>query len=165
VTYTPQTWVANTTVVSAARMNYIESGLTAAAAGGGGGITEVAYAQITTDTTCTFGSSITIVTAPAFTADGTSVYMIEFYAIDVRSGVNANLYIQLYEGATFVGAMGYCNGTPNALSRSMFAVRRITPSSGSHTYKIVGEAATANGFVNSQAGGNINPTFIRILKN
>jgi hypothetical protein len=32
VTYTPQTWVANTTVVSADRMNYIENGI--AAAGG-----------------------------------------------------------------------------------------------------------------------------------
>jgi hypothetical protein len=39
VTYTPQTWVANTTVVSAARMNYIEAGLTAAAAGGAGALT------------------------------------------------------------------------------------------------------------------------------
>jgi len=35
VTYTPQTWVANTTVVSAARMNYIEAGITAAGGGAG----------------------------------------------------------------------------------------------------------------------------------
>jgi len=46
VTYTPQTWVANTTVVSAARMNYIESGITAAAAGGGGGAWALASSTV-----------------------------------------------------------------------------------------------------------------------
>ena len=129
---------------------------------GGGGITEVAYAETTSGTTCT-SSGNTIVTAPAFTADGTSFYIIEFYACRVEPVAAGTLYLMLFEGSTGLGVLSYISGS----TRSVYVARRLTPTAGSHTYKVTGESAGGNSTVYAGPGGSgINtPAFIRILKN
>ena len=109
---------------------------------------EVAYAEITTGVVSSTpeATATTVVTAPAFTADGVSEYMIEFYTPAALGGTAGNGYgYSLFDGATNIGVIcqwhepggGYWVPSPHP-------VRRLVPTAGSHTYSIRQWSASSN---------------------
>ncbi|MBI4034362.1 DUF2190 family protein, partial [Candidatus Saccharibacteria bacterium] len=133
-------------------------GNTAAGAGAG----EIGYQEFTSNVTVTAtteGTANTVVTAPAYTFDGTTPYLIEFFAQTTYN----NVEFVLYDGSSSIGLFrganpGYAGDGPKSLSR------RITPSAGSHTYSIRAFTSSGSHTVYAGAGGvgNTVPGYIRI---
>jgi PKD repeat protein len=132
---------------------------------------EIAYAQITSPVTIsatTEGAAQDVVSSGAVTYDGTAVY-IEFYAPRVDVGAAAETILVLQDGATALGWIGYFSvGAVTAIQQRTPArlSRKLTPSAGSHTYKITGFRVTVNGTVQAGAGGSaaFMPAYIRVTK-
>lgn len=115
-------------------------------------------------------SSNVIVTAPAFTADGSSAYVVDFQVSRADSpGVSANNFIILclFDGSTSLGWLGVIFnpqaayiGTPVRLSR------RIVPSAGVHTYSVRAfvSGGTGNLWIASGGAGQQMPATIRVTK-
>lgn len=132
---------------------------------------EVAYMADTSShsITATASPGTTVVTAPAFTADGVSSYLVEVFYPDVEpdfAAAGRRVLFALFEGATNIGALGFCYSasTTNA-PMTLTGKVRITPSAGAHTYSVncwvnAGTALVAGGTggVNSVAG------YIRVTK-
>lgn len=139
-------------------------GVPAAVAVPGSG--DLAYQEFTSSVAITGTSSATattIVTAPAFTADGSTIVVIEFCATYISKG-NAEIQIGLFEDGTAIGRMAYTQGTFIPIGRP---ARRRTPASGSRTYSIRGWVDGGSGSVAGGAGGTGNtdqPGFIRIFR-
>lgn len=141
--------------------------------GGGSGYTEVTYNAITSGvniTATTEATANTIVTASSFTADGTSAYLIEFFAPAVRPDTGAIgriLDLYLYEGSGSVGQLAQFR-TPAAQSdnKPAFVACRLVPASGSRTYSVRGDVSAGTGVISAGAGGsgNLMPAYIRITK-
>lgn len=136
--------------------------------GGGSGVgAEVAYAEVTAGVTLPDSAAVTdLVTAGAFTADGTSAYLIEFYC-PLVANFGGETRIVLREGATELGLL---EQRINASQQSSaYVARRLTPTAGSHTYKIAAYryAGTGQPIFAAGAGGadaTALPMFIRITK-
>ena len=127
---------------------------------------QIAYAELTANISCPANTSADVVSSGAVTYDGKPI-LIEFYApaldVGAPSGVS---YLALYDGATELGwlalaAWGTVGGTTPVLAR-----RRLTPTPGSHTYRIrLGTSNTAGGIRASAGGPGLNlPAYIRITK-
>lgn len=134
---------------------------------------EVAYAEITAAVTIsatTSATANTIVTAPAFIADGVSAYIIEFFcasiALTANGAGNANQLV-LYEDGVELGNIGEIS-TNSANSFNLLARvnRRRVPASGSRTYSIRGFRSNANNTISAGSGaaGTYQPAYIRITK-
>lgn len=134
--------------------------------------TEVAYAQITANVVITVHTSAgatTVVTAPAFTADGVSSYLIDFYAPYVfNSNAGGETVLELYDGATELGAVGVYDHYGSNTGALMRAAARIIPTAGSHVYSIrAWTQALSQTTVTAASGGLLGvglPTFLRITK-
>lgn len=143
-----------------------------------GGLGEIDYTQFTSPVSVTGGSegaATTIVTASAITADGSSAYLIEFFApnIDGYSQQDPAVGFALYENGSSIGIFGYnaanvSSGGENSETRwPVHLSRRLVPSSGSRTYSVrAWHSGTNNPTVTAGAGGSGNyvPGFIRITK-
>lgn len=112
----------------------------------------------------------TVVTAGAFTADGTSAYLIEFYSYSVIPGATAagrNVSIQLFDGATAIGTLGIVQ-TPAAAATvvPVRAARRLVPANASKTYAVKAIVNAGTGTIDAGAGGSgvAMPGYIRITK-
>lgn len=134
---------------------------------------EVAYAEFSTGGTnvptsaTTFAGGATVVTAPAFVADGVSKYRVEFYVPAAwADGTGAyQINFSLSDGGTDLGIVA----RPNAqlASGATMGERFLTPSAGSHTYSIVAYvSATGTGHWISDVGGagKLVPGYIRVTK-
>lgn len=145
------------------------AGVKWAAAGGGGGIVTLSYVQFTTTITSTgtsYSTGATVVTAAAITADGTSSYRIEFFcpAVD-NNTAGRGTQVHVGEGSTDLGILGTVNGPNTTVQVSTFDPFVITPTAGSHTYKIVinvDAASTAAARAGAAGAGTRVPGFIRI---
>ena len=132
---------------------------------------EVAYTQFTSAVNITANSEATadtIVTATAFSANGTSAYLIEFFAERWSSNqVNGRLLIYLYDGGSSIG-LGFDGIMPTvgAQTGGVYVAVRIVPSAGTKTYSWRGSCSLGTTTVNAGAGGNAAtfPGFIRISK-
>ena len=132
---------------------------------------ELAFAQFTGDVPITAGTEATanpIVTAPPFTANGTSVYLIEFYCPQVvGAGANATLACILYDGASSAGWLFVMVFASQAQQMPIHATRRLVPSAGAHTYSVRAfRTGAANAAFTAGAGGpaaNV-PGFIRVTR-
>lgn len=135
---------------------------------------EVAFNSFISDVTLvatTEGGATTIVTAPAFTADGTSAYMIDFFSPNVKHiGGNRGTFV-LYEDGSSIGLLGGDMGLLGAVTDDFRAPARLSlrriPASGSRTYSVRGFSTNANqSIVQAGAGGSGArvPGFIRITK-
>lgn len=133
---------------------------------------EVAYQEITSAVSLTATSEATsqaVLTAPAFVADGTSQYLIEFFAPSVSPPGTSGQFVilSLYQDGVCLGQLGVVqNNGANPIATPSRLTRRITPAAGSRTYSIRGFVSSGTGSVNGGAGGvggNL-PAFIRITK-
>lgn len=126
-------------------------------------------ADVTVSST-TEASGTTIVTAGAVSCNGTDVYEIEFFSAYVSIAANASgntLWLSLFEGSTQIGRLGVVANSANTQIGQPFLIKyRLTPSNGSHTYKITGHRSNANGTVSAGSGGTgaAVPGYIRVRK-
>jgi len=132
---------------------------------------EVAYGEITASvsvTATTEAGATPLVTAPAFTADGTSQYLIEFFCPNAQApGTSGSgLYFVLFQDGVSIGYIGAITATaasgPQEIVR---CTRRLIPAAGARVYSV---RAFASASCTIQAGpgglGAYVPTFIRVTK-
>jgi hypothetical protein len=135
-------------------------------------VIELDYAQRTSNlsvTATTEGGADTIVTGNSVSYDGSTVVLIEFFAINVRANQTAAASIDfvLFEDGSSIGIIGRVTETSvQNTGRPIHLSRRMTPASGSHTYSMRAYVSTGTGFVVAGAGGSgqFMPGFIRITK-
>jgi len=129
--------------------------------------TEIAgsYVEFTSPVSVTAtveASADTIVSAGAFTYDGSTTVLIEFYCPKVQFG-NTWTRAVLFDGSSAIGWMAEVRDT----SPSVYAARQLTPSAASHTYSIRAykDFATAATWTAGLGGaGAFMPGFIRITR-
>lgn len=133
---------------------------------------QLTYDQITTNVTVaatTEAGATTIITATAFTFDGTTAVTFEFFAARIITSANAgdDVTIYLFEDGVIVGIIGQLVN-PGAAGLGVPVVCRLrkTPSAGAHTYSVRAKRTTANGTVLAGTGGTgtFLPAFLRISK-
>lgn len=143
----------------------------AAAAAGGGGVTVLSYVELTGTVSVTGTSEAAptdIVSAAAVTVDGSTLICVEVYLPRIGLAPNSGARIRVYlrEGGTSLGEFGLFENNASATSRAgmCFARRFLTPSAGSHTYKISASREVSDGSIGAGAGGSGNamPGYIRI---
>lgn len=128
--------------------------------------TIVAYQEFTSVinvASTTESSGTTIVTAPAFTADGTSSYWIEFYA-DVSTpttGAGSFTICSIFEGATQIGRITDLRSpTAGQVQQTQIGRRKLTPTAASHTYSITAFSSSTTGTPQVIAGAGGTSTFV-----
>lgn len=144
--------------------------LVSTAAKGAGGATELAYTEFTANVTVSNtseGTAQDIVSSGALTFTGVPI-IVQFFCpvIEPVSATGGNLFVLLQDGATVLGRIGLFSQGGNLQSdQTTFAERKLTPSAGSHTYKITAYRALVNWTVGAgtAGSGNFVPGFIRIL--
>lgn len=135
---------------------------------------EFNYAQTIAATSITATSEATantVLTAGAVTFDGGTVVMVDFFApyLQVPAG-NHNLVLVLYDNGSSIGLMTIATGpdATNSLRVPAHVSRRLTPSTGSHTYSVRAFVDSGTGVVHAGAGvggsGIYMPAFIRIYR-
>lgn len=132
---------------------------------------EVAYQEFAANVSVTGaseGASQTVVTAPAFTADG-SPYFIEFFAPAVQppSTTGPAIFFLLFLDGVTQGIFGEVkNNGSSAMSITMRSKRRITPAAGSRTFSVRAYVTSGTANVSAGAGGSgvYVPGFIRVTK-
>lgn len=129
------------------------------------------YNEVTAPTTISATTEATanaIVTASAFTFNGATPVMIEYW-FPSASAIGAwTLKMVLWDdtAAASIGLFGDFTGAAGAASGPLNGRRRLTPANGARTYSIRAFRVTANGTVAAGAGGaaaNV-PGFIRITR-
>lgn len=137
---------------------------------------ELLYTQFTSPVSITSTSSAAadvIVTASAFTFDGATVALIEFYspAVQAPNSSAPHMYISLYEDGTHKGVLGdVTNSTATTYSFPMLGIARFVPASGSRTYSVRGYMSAGSTTQQVGAGafgsgsGTLSPGFIRVVK-
>jgi hypothetical protein len=127
----------------------------------------VAYQEFNAPVTVSgvFATPTTVVTAPAFTADGVQAYWIEFSVPQVNPGVADFVAFLLYDGATNLGQFATEGASAATDYGGVLGRVKLTPSAGAHTYSIRAFRGTANGTVNAGPGGSgaWTPGSIRIV--
>ena len=144
------------------------SGGTAAGAGAG----EISYTEFTSDvnvTASTEATANTIVTAPAYTYDGNTAVLVQFYAYAIWH-TPANNFIDsfyLYDGSSSIGRIALNESLDNFIQEQgpILATYRITPSAGSHTFSVRAATGGITLVVGAGTGGNgaSVPGYIRII--
>jgi hypothetical protein len=135
---------------------------------------ELAYNQITAAvaiTTTAAAASNLVIEGTTRSYDGSPV-IIEFFSdcVQAPNAVNAATFIQFLDGGTDLGLIGEVyNGTATAgVAAGAYGQRRITPTAGTHNYRIGGYmSGGANGWVFAGPGtgsGLHSPAFIRVTR-
>jgi hypothetical protein len=132
---------------------------------------ELAYTQFTSNVTVTATSAAaaqTVVTAPAVTFDGATPVIVEFFAplgsVNVAGG---QLIFDLWDGSTDIGILTGFTAAGGGSAVPFPAVRKLTPTAGSHTYGIrawTNAGTTATVLAGVGGVGAYVPGFIRITK-
>ncbi|MBA3565274.1 MAG: hypothetical protein H0W31_00275 [Actinobacteria bacterium] len=130
---------------------------------------ELAYAEFTAEVSVT--TATTIVTAPAFTADGVTPIRVEFMACTF-AGNNAGdtMSVHLYEDGASIGNLAevYIVASSFGISGFIHAVSDdMIPASGSRTYSIRATRSAANAmsvYAGAGGAGNRRPGFIRVVR-
>jgi hypothetical protein len=129
----------------------------------------LAYAERTTNLGLTT-SRQDVLASPTTVYSGTPV-IVEFFSPRVvgPANVNGTAVLELWDGSTEYGRIAEVGfgawGSGNlSVAVPVLVRRRITPSAGSHTFKIVGLTTTSTGTVGAGAGGSavLVPAYIRI---
>jgi hypothetical protein len=140
---------------------------------GGGGVTELSYVEFTSIVTVastTESSGTLIVTAGAITADGSTPIWVEFFTPGLVPPTSSNnaIYLNLFEGSTNLTRWTQVNATSaTATQVPALLKRKLTPTAGSHTYKVTAFADNTTGpAVRAGTGGTSAPPpgYIRITK-
>ncbi len=123
---------------------------------------DIAYVEFTADVSITGTSYVDVVSSGAITYAATPI-VVEFWAMRVTAGGAAFVSLSLLDGATDLGIL--FRQPASTQSEAIFVSTRLTPSAGSHTYKIAGiNNAGQTSTVSAGAGGagTVRPGFIRI---
>ncbi len=125
---------------------------------------EIVYAQTTTAVVVTNQSSAgshLFVDGGAATYDGGPV-SIEVFCPYVTSPAAAQIFIGLYDGATYLGQLAAVSAASGAIAVPVDARYRLTPTAGSHTYKVGAWVGSGSGRMD--AGTAFVPGFIRVTR-
>jgi hypothetical protein len=120
----------------------------------------LAYVERTTSLTVTTTVQ-QFVSAGAITYEAQPI-LIEFFAARCNSNA-ATMAVQLFDASTNLGDLAVFTGAIEAPGR---AARRLTPTAGSHTYRIQALMSAGTGTIWAGAGGpgGAMPAFIRITR-
>jgi hypothetical protein len=113
-------------------------------------------------------SAVVVVTAPSVAVDGSTQLLIEFFCGYAVLGASGAMTFTLWDGSTEVGVIGVVYAQNPASGFPVRLVRRLTPSSGTHTYSVRAHAGTAAGNIYIGTGlgvGGWPTTSIRIARN
>jgi hypothetical protein len=130
---------------------------------------ELAYAQITATVSATATTSATaqlVVDGGTRTYDGSPV-IIEFYSAYVEAFSGQWALVSLRDGATELGMLAQVGpGTGQNQGAAVHVKCRITPTAGSHNYRIHGWTTGNTAKVSAGAGGGANymPAYIRVTR-
>lgn len=139
----------------------------------GGGTSEVDYVEFTSNvnvTATTEATANSIVTGSSVAFDGSTAYLIEFFAPGARpdnGAVSRILNLYLYEDGASIGRIAFMTDAASGNNIApLLGFRRRTPSAGSHTYSVRAAVDAGTGVVAAGAGGSTAtvPGFIRIAK-
>lgn len=139
---------------------------------GAGGFAVVAYQEFTSNvpvTGTTEGGATTIVTAGAFTPDGTSAYLVEFYACEARpnGAAGGTLTVYLYLDGSSIGRIcGVVDPAAASMFVPLYGARRLIPSNASHTFSVRAADNAGSGRIDGGAGGsgNLMPGYIMVTR-
>lgn len=122
--------------------------------------------QSNVSVTGTSVSPTTVVTAPAFTPNGTDAYWFEFFSPQVQAGASDTIELDLYDGATRLGTMAITANPASQSSAPLTAKTKLTPTNASHTYSVRAWRVSTSGVIVAGAGGAGNPVpgYISITK-
>lgn len=127
---------------------------------------ELAYNQTTANTNITATaapSAQLVIDGTSRTYDGSPI-VVSFYAAIALPPSPGWLFMQLWDDTADLGTICQLNLSGYA---GMFAQRRITPTSGTHNYKIKAWVSTGSGTIYATPGGAGNnhlPAFIRVTR-
>jgi hypothetical protein len=118
------------------------------------------YVEVTTDVSISATSAATattVITAGAFTPDGSTKYKIEFGITELTLAANASgnaCIFHLYENSTNLGRMHTVSNTANTTTATgIYASREFTPTNASKTYSIRAHRTNANCTAQAGSGG------------
>lgn len=133
---------------------------------------EIFHTEFTADVTITalaVGSAQTVVNPGTFSYDGSPI-MLEFFAqLLPPTGANLQILLNLFDGATDLGYWMQCmNVAAASMVVPVHAMRRLTPSVGSHNYHVRAWcSASGTGTVRGGVGtvaGSFAPGFMRATR-
>lgn len=130
---------------------------------------DIAYVEFTSNVTISGTDATTpsdVVSSGAINYDGAVRVCVEFYASNVQAanGSDAAVLLHLWDASTDLGRMGSWQGQNQAAPA--FLKRYLTPSAGSHTYRVRGWRTVGDGTVEAGSGGTGNarlPGYIRVF--
>jgi hypothetical protein len=125
---------------------------------------EVAYVEFTATVNVTGTSFVDVVSSGAIEYENVP-HVIEFRCFNAAAGSAGIFRLHLRDGSTDRGF--FLDAAANETVRSLYQRFRVTPTAGSHTYKISGQnAASQTSLVRAGAGGAgvALPGFIRISR-
>jgi hypothetical protein len=123
---------------------------------------ELGYAEIVADDVNATAAARDVAGLSVTVPVGSRPIKVEFYSGGVKNGtLNQFADIQIKEGGTVI-AEAFAGGTTAAALFPCKIERRLTPSAGSHTYKIT-SAPLSSGTVTIAAAAT-NPAFIRVTE-
>lgn len=130
--------------------------------------TELIYGQLTTNVSVTATSAASptlIMSTGSRNYDGSPV-LIDAFIGAAQAPSTGSLVFSLWDGASDLGYFGIV-GPPVSLQTMLRAARRLTPSAGSHDFRMYGWlSAAGTGLITANTGGPSNwcPAFIRVTK-
>lgn len=134
---------------------------------------ELTYTQITTGVTVAVNTEATaqqVISSGTQTYDGSAI-LLEFFAARVEPAQNGQILLLLWDGGTNLGwwsqMFGEVSGVPtNGFVGPVCLRRRLVPTVGSHTYRVMAWALTGTGYVYAGSGatGVHVPTYIRVTR-
>jgi hypothetical protein len=133
---------------------------------------EVSYQEFAATvalTAITEAAAQTVVTAPAFAADGSSQYLVEFFSCVVEPPASSgnSLWLVLYLDGVSLGLFGIVKNTQaTPVQLPVRLARRLTPAAGSRVFSVRGYVSTGTGNVYAGVGGvgAVVPGFLRVTK-
>jgi hypothetical protein len=133
---------------------------------------EMAYAERTTNYTPAgpAGSpdAATMLAAPPITVDGVTPVIVEFYSTFGRAPAsNTGVAVNLFDGVTGLGQIAQVYSASGMQDAPIRVARRLTPSAGTHTFSVRGQAIGATGGIIHGGDGSSaanSPMFIRVSR-
>jgi hypothetical protein len=114
----------------------------------------------------TAAAAQTIVTAPGFTADGTSAYIVEFYAPGALPVASGSVALFVEEAGVNLGEVSVLCPAAGTLVVPLWWRRRLVPAAGTRTYIARAYGSASGGAITAGAGGAGTriPGYIRVTR-
>jgi hypothetical protein len=128
----------------------------AARASGPGTLVDYGEATANVSVTSTAEATATpVVAAAGFTADGTSKYLVSFFASVVHPASTGTIKVVLYDGSiSSAHDLGWLANQNTPTNVAVEATRVVTPSAGTHTYTVGAFESGGTATVGAGAGGS-----------